>query len=516
MPTQLLRMRDVLARGLRRHVDDPAEAGLKLLHGPKPMVGRGLVPVDTPTNPVTNAVTTIAFPYTKLLKGSRKNIFYNYVSGTTTHYLYELNASFSGGSTNLFSSNQLDSVEDNSTPETVSLGTYMQYAEFDDNWLITNGKSLIVNTPHYGQWVLGNYDDIPVPLSVCIHDGMLYIGGIYHTGTYFDSGFGQKVWETWNKYAPLGVLTKGSNVPNGSMVMWGLPGGGSSSKPFAIELCALTGYGATDIQELVLSAVRNWQMGFAFIPWEGDIYAVKPLGGQMVVYGAQGIGFLREVSFGEARGYRVEQILDIGIAGPMAVAGGAQEHVFMDSKGYIWRARGVNQFERLDYSEFFASFVGNNPHISLDVNRNEYYLTKSDAGYILTEAGLASVRRALFSILNKQDDLYGTFVDTANSKLILETGNLDLDSRKPKLLEFLEVGKETLTGVTGQVYYKARQGSWNNTTEVAFGDAGIVDFVLSAIDFRARVEMDTYDGEAIPYLNANFRLDEKYGLGEYL
>jgi len=506
-------LQQALALGLREFENDPPDLGAKEYFGKKPSPTRGAVPIEAPSYPVTGGISQdVTYPLPMLLKGTKGNMLLKYNS--SSHKLYALNGSWGPGS-DLLSSNTLPSVTDDSTSKTIATGTSWQYAERDGYWFISNGNVYMTNHALYNSWAAGLPADVPVPKSFAIHDNRLFMANFNHSGTYFSSGFGADLWDTWNINAPNQILTNEDNVPDARCIIWGLEGGGESSKPFTAEMVALTGYKSADVRELVISACRRWQMGFCFIPWEGVIYSMKSLGKDMMIYGSEGIGVLRQV---DTNIYYPELLLNIGLASGSAVAGDNRKHVFLDSRGWLRTVTPGPQIGERRFQEHLSGLLGEDMVISHDDIRHEFYLADNDEGYLLTkEDRLCKTRYQILSVISQANDLYATYIDGGNAKFIFESGEIDLDTRGNKTLEAVEISKKTLTNVSSQVFFKSLGGTtWGNTSAVDFTAAGIVDHMVTALDHRIRVEEETADSENVRYINAIFHEDDgKLGLGEY-
>lgn len=511
------KLREVFKRGLRREADESAEKGLKLLYNYKPSE-RGLVAIETPSNPTSAVTIAQSFPLPAILSGSGK--YYYFGKASSLHKLHLLDDSWAAGS-DLFSSGVMKSMDGSGTNVTSTTSSQYTYAERDDVWFISSGDSWFTNAPIYAAiggsyasgWAANNVADGPVPRAICLDEGRFIAGGFKDGSSWWDSGIGLDALTIWSKYTPDNIFTKSGNAPDQGCIIWGLPGGGESDIPYTMELCLLAGVQEASMKELLLDVLRKWEMGFSFIPWEGGVSNLKKLGNDIVVYGDRGIGIMSPRQDGH---YSIRQTMKVGIAAAGAVAGTQDRHIFLDSKGYLWEATAGPKFERLGWYEFMQPLVSGNPVISYDSNRDDYYISTNSKGYILTTSGLAECRYRLQSVVSYGDNLYGTFA-TGSDGWIIETSNVDMDTREVKTHETLELGKETLTDVQGQLFYKAKTGAFLNSTLEDFGDAGILDIVKSGIDFRGRFECATHDGESIPYANMTFREgNTKRGVGGYV
>lgn len=515
--------RPVFARGLRRNVEDPATEGLALCYGRKP-TKRGLVKPPTITNPITgSASTTLAFPYPMLIKGTNKNLYFQRPS--STHGLFELTAgSWSSGSDKM-TSGALNNVTGSSTA-TVANASQWNFAENNDIFLISSGAGYINNFPiHGGEYRAGTTATSAVPKAFCFDDGRLLLGNLSFPSGYFTTDAGKRLWDVFSRHAPATAMMKSGNVPNGQFVMWGPPAGGDPDKPYTLEQVFLSHIELDEYEQILLDAFREWELGFTFVPWDGQILAMHKLGEVIMVYGSENIGYLQPLERG---GYTPRFFANLGIASMRAACGTVDEHVFLDKSGILYRINSKLQFEKLWYNEFLSGFASANPVISYDGNTGDFYISKSDDGFLLTTeermsdgriaGGLCKSRYVPTSLLPYNGALYGPALDDGAGFLV-KTGVINQDSRKVKTVETVELGKADPTNVDCTLGFKAKTGAFTEKGPYEFSDAGIVDFIDSGIDFEVTFEQDSADddSEQLSFANINFRdTKDKKGLGGYL
>ena len=177
--------------------------------------------------------------------------------------------------------------------------------------------------------------------------------------------------------------------------------------------------------------------------------------------------------------------------------------------------------ERLRYEEYFTSFLGNNSIVCYDPTLKDFYISKSDDGYILSPdenggGGLGRVRYAPSSLIAYSNHLYGP-AHTGSAGYSFSTGVIHADSRKAKTCETVEIGKATPTDSTCILSYKAKTGSYKTDGPNTFSEVGVIDFIRTGMDFFITCASDTDNSENIPYANVTFRdTTEKQGLAGYV
>lgn len=184
-----------------------------------------------------------------------------------------------------------------------------------------------------------------------------------------------------------------------------------------------TGY--TLSKTMIMDMVMRNEFGFMPLPWQGTVYAIKPMGKDLIVYGNNGITALvptRE----PIPTYGVLHISDTGIVGRGAVGGDDTQHVFLDNDGDLWRMKGLKP-ERLGYREFFTGYSANTI-ISHDSRDDEFYISDETSSYLLTPVGLGEAKERVTSLVYKVGVLSGVIEDSGDSESQVVTDTIDFGS----------------------------------------------------------------------------------------
>jgi len=254
---------------------------------------------------------------------------------------------------------------------------------------------------------------------------------------------------------------------------------------------------------LFLEALERNEMGFAPMPFQGNILAVKELSGLsgseakgVMVYGDQGIAFLPAYSFDDLNTFGIESISNVGICSPGSIGGSTQEHVYLDNSGTLFRinARTLTP-ERLGYDEYFEAFAhppyresflrGIELVVSYDSEERDYYITNNEKSYILTPHGLGETGQLITSLINVDGALVGTYDNSGERAFGFESGEFDMQYPGVKSIESLEFYGDWTEEAFACVFFRyKKQEEYRQTRWIRLNEWGTATFFITGISFK--------------------------------
>jgi hypothetical protein len=112
--------------------------------------------------------------------------------------------------------------------------------------------------------------------------------------------------------------------------------------------------------------------GGAYMTWGGEILAIHGLDAGPVIYGEQGISLLAPAPHPAGFGERIID-MGLGLAGPLAVTGDRQRHVFLARDGTLYGLdeRGV---QRLGFTSSMVAAAGMCPSLTMNRQTKEIFI----------------------------------------------------------------------------------------------------------------------------------------------
>lgn len=307
------------------------------------------------------------------------------------------------------------------------------FIDFERNWFIINKKVMFFSIPAFGSSNMAV--DHFVVRAGCRFDNRLVLAGMDNRDgetALFSTTDWLKVWNQWLIHTD--EPTYSSQVISNNFVMWGPRFGGDSDFPFTTQLAWLGSPNSAAFDALytnIVDDVRKGEMGFHQVNWKGPIYAVKPLGSGLMVYGATGVSVL--VPSNEEQFSLGEFILSrVGVPGPGAVVGDEQQHFFLDNDGGLSVINAEFSLQRLGYEEFLQPIIPDSDAdeaivLSQDPKFKSVYISGgSSLAYVLHEGGLSKLLQPSSSLIMAGSELAGTAVDAEEE--LLDDGDFEADT----------------------------------------------------------------------------------------
>ena len=151
-------------------------------------------------------------------------------------------------------------------------------------------------------------------------------------------------------------------------------------------------------------STRN-QAGFRRDPFGGEVYHVRRLGDDVIVYSSAGITRMFPVS-SPAATFGFEELHDVGLLNRGAMNGDKNQHLFVDGDYVAWRvtAKGL---EELGYAEYIAGLDAeygagfDQPTIvSYNPYKKDFYISDSEKSLLLSPYGMTSFPSPVNTVWN--------------------------------------------------------------------------------------------------------------------
>jgi hypothetical protein len=401
------------------------------------------------------------------------------------------------GSINL----SIDSVSlTEATGEIISGGPW-QFIDLGDSWVLLNGATTVFTR---GSLV---YTENSITINAgCSHNGRVLFGG-------FDP---DNFWNTaWTAYW-ASAITKASLTMGmfSNTVWWTGIGMGAANLHSLFYPTDVTGGN----YPLFLDALQQNDAGFITMSWRGRVWALKPLGKGVVVYGDSGITYLNPI-VDPSPTYGKVEISKTGITSPNAVGGDEKQHVFINSSGQLCILTADLQLKDIGYQEYMQMLVQDNTVVvTHDPVNREYNISNGKVGFCLNENGLYETTTAYTSIINISGvpcAIYDILIPEYNN-VIGKTDAFTLGIPGEKLLTWVEVVYEGIDGLTIAGEYKSKGGGFITGPQKPVNNSGVARINLSGEVFRIALYGTRKDNLRISSITVKAQVrDKRYIRGIY-
>lgn len=253
---------------------------------------------------------------------------------------------------------------------------------------------------------------------------------------------------------------------------------------------------------------RRNEAGFRELHWKGEVYKVRRLGDQVIVYGSEGVASLTPV-VDPAPTFKFDELTYFGLAGVNAVGGDYDVHVFVDSAGWLWRIKKGGKPDRLGYQEYMALMAPESIIVSYDPNEQDFYISDGEYGFILTPYGLAQIHQLPSNVFFVGGQLYGMFSDNGDKEFRLTTDVIDFGFRPRKTLFTTEVGIDSSSDVQVAIDWRADKANpFTRTSWVPMNELGISTQIISGVDFRLCLKASSYSDINLDYIKQRWKMTD--------
>jgi hypothetical protein len=181
------------------------------------------------------------------------------------------------------------------------------------------------------------------------------------------------------------------------------------------------------------------------LDWKGCVSEILKLVDRVIVYGENGVSMMSPAGVN----WGMQTLHRLGVV--CKPVGTDTEHFFIDKTNKLYRLAG-DGLKLLDYSEFLSTLT--NPRMLLDTETGIIYICDGELGFVYsTKSGsFGSGPVNVTGVGTQSGTLYVVASDIIEvPKLHICTDIYDLGTRKPKTIQWIEVGTDLSNGLQAMV-----------------------------------------------------------------
>lgn len=491
-------IKDPFTKGLRpedTYLDE--EGFLEECLNMKPDLG-GLIKYEAPTDPFSGG-QTVDFPFPQFFKGKELTLLFDKV---TLHELGTGSIPWSKTSVSLNSPSlpsSTSSITQDGIWHFIDLGPAF-YAFNGTSTVFRTGLDRLESSATTTTFVT---DSVTITTG-CEHKGRIYIGGLDKDNLW--NTLWTEIFSQWEEEASLEEIDLVTNGPDLNWVMWSSIGGGD----FPLWLMYPQGFGQLELgprKEFVLERIRKNELGWMPMTYQGQVQVLKPLGDNVIAYGADGISAL--LPRGAEIGYT--KIADFGVLGRGAVGGDSTGHIFVSQDGELWSLSPSLEIRRIGYKEWLGSFSAASTILAFNPVWKEHYISDAEEAFVFRpEIGLSEVQDRFTSLTYLDGVIYGLASSGTSTDIRVLTGAYDNDRQALKYIHDIQVQYQDITDVTIELLFRYNStGSFDSLGPTAINPEGIVTFTCTALEFKIRLRGTPGTNPRIDRLEVRWSLVDK-------
>lgn len=235
----------------------------------------------------------------------------------------------------------------------------------------------------------------------------------------------------------------------------------------------------SDIGSLTFTIGRNNVAGERPLDWKGTVWKVKKLGNKVVAYGENGVSVLNPVD----KFFGLTTISKIGLKGRQAICGDDITHLFINSKGELWKLE--DKLELLDYSEYLSQ-LSSSTVMAYDSVNKMVYIGDETYGFVysLKDRSLGQGYTGVTGIDCQGGQFYAVGTNFSLPLFYECTDIYDFGTRKTKTIDSIDFGvKRTITENETAVLDDLIYGN-NIYGDINSGTGDIIEELYAAIDYK--------------------------------
>lgn len=335
--------------------------------------------------------------------------------------------------------------------------------------------------------------------TACSHtDGRMYLAG--NLGELFSTNTG----DPWARILFAGNLLKldmGTAGLDSRCIYWSCIGMDDIFPLF---------FPYVDTDKAFLNRWERNECGFAFWPYNGDIYRLHSLGEGVMAYGAGGIAYLRPV--GSPITVSMTAVGEYGLASATAFCGNSYVHYFIDYNDELWRVEAGPKLTKLGFKTYLSTLSTIN--MVLHPTENKVYISDSDTCYMLENDVLVEIPEIVHTMVMNKGRL-GAIRTLLTDGFEVETGIFDFDSKDLKTVNRVVVdGFASSSGLYGKVFFRMNRASdWSDTGWHTLP----LDQRVTGQEFKFGIRATHSNSAYLNYIDVEFDADPtRYSLGDWI
>ena len=261
---------------------------------------------------------------------------------------------------------------------------------------------------------------------------------------------------------------------------------------------------------------RN-EAGYRRDPFGGEVYHVRRLGKDVIVYSSKGITRMFPIS-SPAATFGFEELHSVGLKNRGATGGDINQHIFIDLENSVWKLNkeGLNE---LGYIEYMKVLEGENSIVNFNPYKGDFYISDGVESLLLSPNGLTNYPYGASAIWF-DDDTHNLCGLPASESLpayepLIISHTIDMGYRGQKTIFSVELGSSLVTDPKVAIDWRMSSSeSFQRTDFIPVNNEGIASIIAAGIEFRICVKFEDFvkDVSTLDYMNIRWKMTDLRGL----
>lgn len=260
------------------------------------------------------------------------------------------------------------------------------------------------------------------------------------------------------------------------------------------------------------------EAGFRRDPFGGEVYHVRRLGDNVVVYSSAGITLMSPVSTPAAT-FGFKELHNVGLKNRGAMNGDLKRHMFVDLENTIW-VLSEEGLKELGYAEYVEELDAADVIVNFDSYKGDFYISDGVSSLLLSPQGLTNYPYKVSAIWYDNEDGNGlcglpSTPDPPTHEPLIVSHIIDMGYRGQKTIFSIELGGALMTDAEVAVDWRMSVSEdFQRTDFVPINDEGIASIISSGIEFRICMKSKYFitDYSSLDYITLRWKMTDLRGL----
>lgn len=265
------------------------------------------------------------------------------------------------------------------------------------------------------------------------------------------------------------------------------------------------------------------EAGFRRDLFGGEVYHVRRLGDNVVIYSSAGITLMNPVG-SPASTFGFKELHGVGLKNRGAMDGDFRQHIFIDLEDVVWRLTSEG-LKELDYSEYVkvldaqdASGIPNDVIVNFNHYRGDFYISDGMKSLLLSPQGMSNYPQSVNAVWYDNEDDHGLcgLPETPDepSENMLVSHVIDMGYRAQKTIFSIELGSAAMDAEVAIDWRMHHTVDFQRTAFVPINPEGIASLIIAGIEFRVCVKSTYFTTEysSLDYIILRWKMTDLRGL----
>ena len=270
----------------------------------------------------------------------------------------------------------------------------------------------------------------------------------------------------------------------------------------------------SDIGSVDFTPNRRNEAGYRRDPFGGEVYHVRRLGDNVVVYGSSGITMMSPVG-SPAATFGFKELHGVGLKNRGAMNGDFNQHLFVDLENSVYKLNREG-LKELGYIGYVEDLNAGDNIVSFDQYKGDFYISDGTDSLLLSPNGMTNYPYEVSTIWYDDEDDNGLcgLPETPNPMThepIVVSHIIDMGYRGQKTVFSIELGASEITDAEVAIDWRmSSAAAFQRTPFAPVNNEGVATLIVAGTEFRVCVKSEAFvrDTSELDYITLRWKMTD--------